>query len=358
MPVMKLLILFGGLSSEHEVSRVSASSIVRNADKEKYELVTVGITKDGRWLLYENADPDKMASGVWEQEATVPAMLVPDRAVHGLVVLREGVAETIRIDCCFPVLHGFGGEDGTVQGLLTLAGIPFVGPGVAASADSMDKSLTKVIVDRAGVRQAAYYVALRPDFESDPNTVLQAAMDTLKQFPVFIKPCSSGSSVGVHKAADLDSLREGLAEAFRWDEKVLVEEFIAGREIEVAVLGNRTLRASVAGEIAPTQEFYTYDAKYNDDSSALYIPARIPEAAMETVRANALRVFAALGCRGLSRVDFFCTFDGDEIIFNEINTIPGFTSISMYPKLFAHEGISYPALIDALVELAMEEHHG
>ncbi len=355
---MKLLILFGGLSNEHEVSRVSASSIVRNADKEKYELVTVGITKDGRWLLYENADPEKMASGEWEQDAAVPAMLVPDRSVHGIVVLRDGKAETIRIDCCFPVLHGFGGEDGTVQGLLTLAGIPFVGPGVAASADSMDKSLTKVIVDRAGVRQAAYYVALRPDFMHDADTVMREAMDTLKSFPVFIKPCSSGSSVGVHKAADMDSLREGLEEAFQWDDKVLVEEFIAGREVEVAVLGNRATRASIAGEIAPTQEFYTYDAKYNDDSSALYIPARIPDEAMETVRKNALRVFAALGCRGLSRVDFFCTFDTNEIIYNEINTIPGFTSISMYPKLFAHEGIAYPALIDALVELALEEHHG
>ncbi len=358
MPAMKLLILFGGLSNEHEVSRVSAASIVRNADKEKYELVTVGITKDGRWLLYEDADPEKMASGAWEQEATIPAMLAPDRGVHGIVALRGGEAEAVRIDCCFPVLHGFGGEDGAVQGLLTLAGIPFVGPGVAASADSMDKSLTKVIVDRAGVKQAAYFVALRPDFQNDPDGVMRRAMDTLKSFPVFIKPCSSGSSVGVHKATDADSLREGLAEAFRWDEKVLVEEFIAGREVEVAVLGNHAPRASIAGEIAPTQEFYTYDAKYNDDSSALYIPARIPEEAMEAVRQNALRVFAAMGCRGLSRVDFFCTFEDNEIIFNEINTIPGFTSISMYPKLFAHEGISYPALIDALVELALEGRHG
>ena len=355
---MKLLILFGGLSNEHEVSRVSASSIVRNADKDKYDLIPVGITKEGRWLLYEAADPDKMASGAWEQEATIPAMLVPDRGIHGIVVLRDGKAETIRIDCCFPVLHGFGGEDGTVQGLLTLAGIPFVGPGVAASANSMDKSLTKAVVERAGVRQAAYYVALRPAFLENPESVMREAMDTLKRFPVFIKPCSSGSSVGVHKAADAESLREGLEEAFRWDAKVLVEEFISGHEIEVAVLGNQNPHASVAGEIAPTQEFYTYDAKYNDASSALYIPALIPADAMETVRRDALRVFTAMGCRGLSRVDFFCTYEGNEIIFNEINTIPGFTSISMYPKLFGHEGIAYPALIDALVELALEERHG
>lgn len=354
---MKLLILFGGLSSEHEVSCLSASSIVRNADKEKYDLVAVGITRDGRWRLYENPDADKIASGEWESEAGTPAMLVPDRAVHGLIILRDGRAETLRVDCCFPVLHGFGGEDGTVQGLLTLAGIPFVGPGVAASADAMDKSITKVLVEREGVRQAAYYLALRPDFERDADALMARAMDALGAFPVFIKPCSSGSSVGVHKAADMASLREGLEEAFRWDEKVLIEEFIAGREIEVAVLGNRAPQASLAGEIAPAQEFYTYDAKYKDASSLLYIPARIPDAAMDQVRAAALRVYRAVGCRGLSRVDFFCTEAG-EIVFNEINTIPGFTSISMYPKLFAHAGYSYPALIDALVELAMEESHG
>lgn len=357
-PKTKLLILFGGMSSEHAVSCLSASSIIKNADKEKYELITVGITKEGRWYLYENPNPDLIAAGAWENETHLSAMLVPDRAVHGLLVLRDGAAETLRVDCCFPVLHGFGGEDGTIQGLLTLAGIPFVGSGVAASANAMDKSLTKIIVERAGVRQAAYYVALRHDFVQDADAVMQSAAAALGQWPVFVKPCSSGSSVGVHKAADMDSLRAALTEAFCWDEKVLVEEFIAGREVEVAVCGNRDPRASTAGEIAPTQEFYTYDAKYNDASSALYIPARIGDAAMETVRQNALRVYAAMGCRGLSRVDFFCTFDGNEIIFNEINTIPGFTSISMYPKLFQHEGVSYPALIDALVELALEEHHG
>lgn len=352
---MKLLVLFGGLSSEHEVSCVSASSIVQNADKQKYELITVGITKDGRWLMCQ-PDPEQIAAGTWQQDA-VPAMLSPDRSVHGLVVLGQQ-PQIIRVDCCFPVLHGFGGEDGTIQGLLTLAGIPFVGPAVAASAGCMDKSLTKIIVGQAGIRQAAYALVLRPDFTHDKAAAVRQVTEILKTFPVFIKPCSSGSSVGVSKAADEAALLEGLEEAFQWDEKVLVEEFIAGHEIEVAVLGNHATRASIAGEIVPAQEFYTYDAKYNDAASALYIPARIPEESMETVRQNALRVFAAMGCKGLSRVDFFCTYDTNEIIFNEINTIPGFTSISMYPKLFAYEGISYPELIDALVALAGEEHHG
>lgn len=354
--MMNLAILFGGLSSEHEISCLSAASILRNVDRSRYHVHVVGITRDGRWFLYENADPALVESGAWEREPSlVPAALSPDRGTHGLIVLREGGNETIRLDCIFPVLHGFGGEDGTIQGLCTLAGIPFVGPGVAASANSMDKSLTKAIVDRTGVRQAAYYLALRPDYERDAKAVALAAAGKIGAYPMFVKPCSSGSSVGVTPANDFAQLEAGLAEAFRWDDKVLVEEFIDGHEIEVAVLGNLDPVASVAGEIAPTQEFYSFDAKYHDASSALYIPAHISDAAMETVRANAVRIYAALGCRGLSRVDFFCTYKDDEIVFNEINTIPGFTSISMYPKLFAHAGIPYGELIDRLVELAVEE---
>lgn len=223
----------------------------------------------------------------------------------------------------------------------------------------MDKSLTKIIVDTTGVRQAAYAVVLRPDYEQDAQAAARAAADKLHGiYPMFVKPCSSGSSVGVARADDFAGLVAGLAEAFRWDTKVLVEEFIDGHEIECAVLGNADPVASTVGEIAPTQEFYTFDAKYNDASSALYIPAHISEKAIETVRQNALRVYTALGCRGLSRVDFFCTYRDEEIVFNEINTIPGFTDISMYPKLFAHAGLSYPALIDRLVELALEDAHG
>ena len=357
--MISVLILFGGLSSEHEVSCKSAASILSNIDRKKYNVSVLGITKNGRWKLYDNADPEKIRTGLWEHEPGLrSAVLAPDRAVHGLII-DTGRKTTVRyIDVCFPVLHGFGGEDGTMQGLLTLAGIPYVGPGVAASANSMDKSLTKIIVEKAGVRQAAYYLALRPDFDEDPVAVAKAAEAALGSYPVFVKPCSSGSSVGVTRANDFNELLAGLQEGFRWDNKVLVEEFIDGHEVEVAVLGNRFPIASVAGEVAPTQEFYSYDAKYNDASSELYIPAHIPEEAMETVRANALRVYTALGCRGLSRVDFFCTYRDNEIVFNEINTLPGFTSISMYPKLFAHEGISYADLIDNLIRCALEEHHG
>ena len=356
---MKLAVIFGGVSSEHDISCLSAASILRNLDREKYEVYPVGITQDGRWYYCPDCTADTVENGEWERlNGKVPALLPPDRSVHGLVLLRDGKTETVRLDCVFPVLHGVGGEDGTMQGLLELAGIPYVGCGVAASANSMDKSITKVLVDAAGVRQAKYYLALRYDFERNAEGVVRTAADRLGSFPVFVKPCSQGSSVGVAKANDMLELAAGLTEAFKLDDKVLVEEFIDGHEVECAVLGNHSPIASTVGEIAPAQEFYTFDAKYKDEASQLYIPAHITPQQIETVRQNALRVYAALGCRGLSRVDFFVTHADGEVVFNELNSIPGFTSISMYPKLFAHEGIDYPALLDRLIGLALEEHHG
>ena len=356
---MKLAVIFGGVSSEHDISCLSAASILRNLDREKYEVYPVGITQDGRWYYCPDCTADTVENGEWERlNGKVPALLPPDRSVHGLVLLRNGKTETVRLDCVFPVLHGVGGEDGTMQGLLELAGIPYVGCGVAASANSMDKSITKVLVDAAGVRQAKYYLALRYDFERNAEGVVRTAADRLGSFPVFVKPCSQGSSVGVAKANDMLELAAGLTEAFKLDDKVLVEEFIDGHEVECAVLGNHSPIASTVGEIAPAQEFYTFDAKYKDEASQLYIPAHITPQQIETVRQNALRVYAALGCRGLSRVNFFVTHADGEVVFNELNSIPGFTSISMYPKLFAHEGIDYPALLDRLIGLALEEHHG
>ena len=356
---MKLAVIFGGVSSEHDISCLSAASILRNLDREKYEVYPVGITQDGRWYYCPDCTADTVENGEWERlNGKIPALLPPDRSVHGLVLLRDGKTETVRLDCVFPVLHGVGGEDGTMQGLLELAGIPYVGCGVAASANSMDKSITKVLVDAAGVRQAKNYLALRYDFERNAEGVVRTAADRLGSFPVFVKPCSQGSSVGVAKANDMLELAAGLTEAFKLDDKVLVEEFIDGHEVECAVLGNHSPIASTVGEIAPAQEFYTFDAKYKDEASQLYIPAHITPQQIETVRQNALRVYAALGCRGLSRVDFFVTHADGEVVFNELNSIPGFTSISMYPKLFAHEGIDYPALLDRLIGLALEEHHG
>ncbi len=356
---MKLAVIFGGISSEHDISCLSAASILRNLDKSKYEIHAVGITREGRWYYLPECDADAIESGAWEsRNDLVPALLPPDRSIHGLVLLREGETEFVRLDCVFPVLHGVGGEDGTMQGVLELAGIPYVGCGVAASANTMDKSLTKKVVEGTGVRQARYYLALACDFACNPEGVVRTAAEQLGSFPVFVKPCSQGSSVGVAKANNILELAEGLTEAFKMDSKVLVEEFIDGHEVECAVLGNEHPQASTVGEIAPTQEFYTFDAKYKDESSRLYIPAHITGEQLETVRQDALRVYTALGCRGLSRVDFFVTHDGGEVVFNELNAIPGFTSISMYPKLFDYEGIRYPELLDRLISLALEEHHG
>ncbi len=353
-----LVVLFGGISSEHDVSCLSAATVLRNADKEKYAILPVGITREGHWFLYESEEYDSVADGSWKSsDALVPAMLSPDRGVHGLLIMRDTGVEARTVDCVFPVLHGIGGEDGMMQGLLELAHIPYVGPGVAASANSMDKSLTKMIVEQAGgVRQAAFYLARRAEYRADPEVVTQAAEDALNSYPVFVKPCSQGSSVGVSKAADREGLKRALEEGFRYDSKVLVEEFIDGHEIEVAVCGNDNPTATVAGEIAPSREFYSYEAKYVDGSSGLYIPAHISEDAMRRVREDAVRVYRALDCKGMARVDFFCTYQGDEIVFNEINTLPGFTSISMYPKLQEHSGLPLPQLIDRLVALAMERY--
>ena len=257
-----------------------------------------------------------------------------------------------RIDVVFPVLHGENGEDGTIQGLLQLAGIPYVGPHVAASAVAMDKTLTKLVADNAGIPQAAWQLVRRGSLD----TRLESTLDALEKrfvYPMFVKPAGTGSSVGVSKAKSRQALAEALEEASKFDDKVLVEEFICGKEIEVAVMGNESPVASVCGEIDSGVEFYDYDAKYITDTSVAYIPARISEEASEQVRDMAVKVYRAIGCQGLSRVDFFVTDEG-KVVFNEINTIPGFTSISMYPKLFGASGIPYGQLIDQLLELALE----
>ena len=258
-----------------------------------------------------------------------------------------------RIDVVFPVLHGENGEDGTIQGLLQLAGIPYVGPHVAASAVAMDKTLTKLVADRAGIPQADWLLVRREEMGSRMESILDQ-IEKKFAYPMFVKPAGTGSSVGVSKAADRQALEQGLRAAAAFDQKVLVEEFIRGKEIEVAVMGNDNPVASVCGEIDSGAEFYDYDAKYVTDTSVAYIPARISEAEAERVRELAVRVYQAIGCQGLSRVDFFVTEAG-RAVFNEINTIPGFTSISMYPKLFAASGIPYSQLLDALIDLAMED---
>ena len=350
---LSVCVLFGGRSPEHEVSLRSAESVLNNLDKTKYNLFPVGITKSGDWVLYGGDDYSKLPSGEWSAcEKNRRAVISPVRG-QGLLTFEGDCVVRERIDVVFPVLHGENGEDGAMQGLLQLAGIPYVGPNVAASAACMDKTLTKLVADSVGVRQAAWQLVTARELENNAEGV----MDTVEKrvsYPVFVKPAGTGSSVGVAKAKNREALRLALENAAKFDKKILVEEFINGHEVEVAVLGNDAPAASICGEIDSGTEFYDYDAKYISDCARLYIPAHIDEETAERVREAAVKVYQAMGCRGLSRVDFFVTYDKNEVVFNEINTIPGFTSISMYPKLFGASGIPYSELLDRLLELAVE----
>lgn len=341
-----LLVLFGGRSSEHEVSCVSATTVISNMDKERYAIYMVGITKEGRWLQVDSVE--EIQEGTWT-ESKKQAVLSPDTAEKALYILDGSNVTKIRIDVAFPVLHGLNGEDGTVQGLFELAGIPYVGCGVLASAVSMDKLYTKVIVDTLGISQAAY-VAVRKE-EIGDETVYERIEEKLG-YPVFIKPSNAGSSRGVSKAANREELVMGLKEAAIHDRKILVEETILGRELECAVLGDGDVKASGIGEVLAAAEFYDYEAKYHNAESRTVLSPQLPVGKAEEIREAAVRIFKAVDGQGLSRVDFFLENGTNRVVFNEINTLPGFTSISMYPMLWAEQGIEKPELIERLITLA------
>ena len=350
---LSLAVIFGGVSSEHEVSRMSVTSILENLSNERYEVHMVGITKEGRWLLYTGPVED-ILSGAWEQGPVTPAFLSPDPSVHGLVALRDGKAETIHVDVIFPALHGKNGEDGTIQGLFQLSGIPYVGCDTESSAICMDKAVTHSLLSSADIEQAHYLWFYADRFDAAPDTIknkIQARLD----FPVFVKPSNAGSSVGVSKVERFEDLDQAIRKAAREDKKVVVEEGITGQEVEVAVLGNRDCDASIVGEIGASAQFYDYDDKYINGTSQLYIPARIGPEVSDKIRQVAVRAYRLLGCSGLARVDFFVTEGDHRVILNEINTLPGFTSISMYPKLWMAMGLSYSQLLDRLVELAFQK---
>ena len=353
MDKLNVCVLFGGISPEHDVSLRSAESVLNNMNPEKYNIFPVGITKEGNWILFGGEDYSQLPGGIWQENSkNKPAAISPARN-QGLLIFDGDTVCTQRIDVVFPVLHGENGEDGAMQGLLQMAGIPYVGPHVSASAVAMDKTLTKLVIDNAGVPQAAWVLVRSSELASRMEQIIKG-IEGKFAYPVFVKPAGTGSSVGVSKAADRAALEKALTHAGQFDEKILVEEFIHGREVEVAVLGNENPVASICGEIDSGAEFYDYDAKYVTDTSVAYIPARIPENVAEQVRDAAVQVYTAIGCRGLSRVDFFVTYEESRLVFNEINTLPGFTSISMYPKLFGASGIPYDRLIDQLLQLAQE----
>ena len=352
MKKRNVCVLFGGMSPEHEVSLRSAESVLKNMDPEKYNVFPLGITKEGNWILFGGDDYSLLPSGMWQDcEGNKPAAISPVYGQGLLTFEGEGVVRQ-KIDVVFPVLHGENGEDGSIQGLLQLSGIPYVGSGVAASAVAMDKTLTKLIADQEQIPQAKWVLVRRSDLKNR----MEETLDFIEQqfsYPVFVKPAGTGSSVGVAKAGDREKLKRALLSAGNYDSKILVEECIYGKEVEVAVMGNEAPVVSICGEIDAGAEFYDYDAKYVTNSSTTYIPARIPDQSAEMARDRAARLYQAMGCRGLSRVDFFVQEDG-QVIFNEINSLPGFTSISMYPKLFVASGIPYPEIIDELIRLAEE----
>lgn len=352
MSRIRIAVLFGGRSGEHDVSRVSARHVAAALDPERYEVIPVAITRQGQWLLPE-LSRRVLAGGalqVPEQafEASGQPVALEPAAGRGAGEVPSGLP----VDVVFPVLHGPFGEDGTVQGLLEMAGIPYVGSGVLGSAVGMDKDVMKRLFRDAGLPIGAFTV-IRDYAWADARSECLARAGKLG-YPCFVKPASLGSSLGVSRCRDGDELAAGIAEAFRHDRKVLVEEAIVGREIEVGVLGNDHPEASVPGEIIPGAEFYSYDAKYVDETSRLVIPADLPGQAVAALRSAAVAAFQAVEAAGMARVDFFYRDKENDIVVNEINTIPGFTVISMFPKLWAASGLSYPELLDRLVGLALE----
>jgi len=359
-----IAILYGGKSGEHEVSLISAASIVRNLDPAKYELILIGITKAGVWLLQEPATLHdaraKTASGEGDMVGLPP--ITDGRVVFaapgaGLVAkTAEGGVEAIPCDLVFPVLHGTFGEDGTIQGLLECAGLPYVGAGVLGSAIGMDKQIAKELWVRDGL-PVVDFIAVRKADRLNPGFMASLTRKIEARFgwPCFVKPACCGSSVGASKASDFASLEKALDDALLYDEKVLVEQFISAREIECAVLGNDAPKAFMPGEIVPTHEFYDYEAKYKDpNGAALRIPAPISSQQTEMVMALALRAYKACALAGMARVDFFVDKRTGNVLLNEVNTIPGFTAISMYPQLCGAGGLAYSQLLDTLIELASE----
>ncbi len=385
MKKLRVGILFGGRSGEHEVSLLSAASVLNAIDREKYDVVPIGITKDGRWVTATDAEKLLQGKLVIEPRSlragdpqTTPAaavlargesVVVPPEPVHreGLVPfetdathLRRASDRAINVDVIFPVLHGTFGEDGTIQGLLELADLAYVGSGVLGSAAGMDKDVMKALFQAAGLPIVKHVTILRSDWEKDPKKIQKLVSSKLK-YPLFVKPANLGSSVGISKAHDAKELGPAIEEAAKFDRKIVIEQGVGGkkgkaREIECSVLGNDAPTASVAGEIVPGKEFYDYTAKYLDEGSQLIIPAKLSKAEMKRVQHLAVRAFQVVDCAGLARVDFLMDPLTRKIYLNEVNTMPGFTAISMYPKLWAASGMKYPDLIDRLIQLGLERH--
>lgn len=350
-------VIFGGRSVEHEVSLVSATSIIKALDKNRYEVFPIGITKEGKWIA--SGDSLQLLKDAKTDTADF-AMLPADPSHNQLINLNEDYSTPPeaqkKLDVIFPVLHGTFGEDGTMQGFLELTGIPYVGCGVLASAVGMDKAVQKALFIQAGLPVVNYQVVEKHDWLKNKTSIVKKITESLK-LPFFVKPANLGSSVGISKVHQVGELEEAIKDAFQYDRKILIEEGVQpARELECSVLGNEKVEASVVGEIIPSNEFYDYEAKYVDGKSKSVIPAAIDKKISDQVREVAIKAFRAIDGAGMARVDFFCNEKLNKIFLNEVNTIPGFTSISMYPKLWEASGLNYPDLVDKLISLAIERH--
>lgn len=343
----KIGVIFGGKSDEYEISLMSAGNVLRALDTNKYDIIKIGITREGTWKITE-ASAEKIENGEWVNVAGNKEYILPIDPAHK------------DFDCIIPVLHGDHGEDGEIQGLFQMSEIPYVGSGVKASANCMDKTAAKQLAKLTGVRMAEHYLVRISNFVKDSEREVEKAVETLgNTFPMFVKPSSAGSSVGVSKVRNKKELRAGIENALKYDHKALVEECINGRELEVAVLGNLEPEASSVGEIKSAAEFYDYESKYINPEIQTSVVADLPETVINEIREYAKELYKTLDCRGLARVDFFYSDsekNGQRIVFNEINTFPGFTNISMYPMLWQHDGIETPELMDKLIDLALDEH--
>jgi D-alanine-D-alanine ligase len=354
-------LIFGGRSGEHEVSLASAQAVMANLDPEKYEIVPLGITKEGSWLLgmepQQLSAAEREAAGLTASALTTAVTLTGDPSVRRLIPVQEGSALGSQgaLDVIFPVMHGTYGEDGSLQGLLDMANIPYVGCGVLGAALGMDKEKMKMIFRSVGLPIVDYVVFRRSEWERSPETIMNALEQSLT-YPIFVKPVNLGSSVGITKAHDRHELEHAINVAAEYDRKILAEQGINCREFECAVLGNDEPLASVVGEIISSNEFYDYRAKYIDGKSQAIIPADIPQEIAEEIRRQSIKAFVALDLSGLARVDFFLEKETGKVYVNEVNTMPGFTEISMYPKLWEASGLPYAQLLDRLIELAIERH--
>lgn len=352
MNKINVLVIFGGKSGEHEVSLSSAFSILSNIDREKYNVLTVGITKSGHWLYFDK-DIENIKNGSWEELSNKNVEINLIKNGNKEVGLNFEDGTTKKIDVIFPVLHGPYGEDGTIQGLFELSEIPYVGCGVLASSVGMDKLICKNLFSQVGLSQVDYTFTNKSDFENNKDLEISKIEEKLN-YPIFVKPANMGSSVGISKVKNKEELINGINEALKYDTRIVLEKGIDAREIEVSVMGYNNIEASICGEIKPAKEFYTYSDKYLDGKSTCEIPANIDSSTMEKIRSMAIKAFKEIDGKGLARVDFFIDKKDGKIYINEINTLPGFTDISMYPKMWEYSGIKYKDLISKLIDLAFD----